>query len=111
MRQISKYHSTKVKTAEGTFDSKKEYKRWLQLKEMEATGVITDLNRQVPYELIPHQKQDGRVVERAVKYFADFVYKVDGVTIVEDTKGLKTADYIIKRKLMLERYGIRIKEV
>lgn len=111
MRYTTKYHSTKVNTADGRFDSKKEYKRWLQLKELQANGTISDLNRQVPFELIPHQKIGGKVAERAVKYFADFTYKVDGVLIVEDTKGLKTADYIIKRKLMLYVHGIRIKEV
>lgn len=111
MRQTNKYHSSKVKTDDGVFDSKKEYKRWLELKKFEADGIITDLNRQVPFELVPHQVREGKVIERAVKYFADFVYKVDGVMIVEDTKGLKTADYIIKRKLMLERFGIKIKEV
>ena len=115
-----KYHASKVETEEGIFDSKKELKRWQQLKAMEAEGVISDLKRQFPFELIPrqpllHQKKDSgkRAVnyEHAVKYVADFVYRQDGEIIVEDTKGYKTPDYLIKRKLMLWIHGIQIKEV
>ena len=51
----SKYHSTKIRTEDGNFDSKKEYRRWLQLKEMSQLGYIKDLRRQVAYELIPAQ--------------------------------------------------------
>ena len=111
MRYRTKFNNQKIVTPDGKFDSKKEYKRWLELKEMEAQGKITNLMRQVPFELVPHQKHNGKVIELAVKYYADFTYEVDGVRIVEDTKGVKTDVYKIKRKLMLERYGIRIKEV
>lgn len=108
----SKYHSSKVTTADGYFDSKKEYKRWCQLKKMQEDGTISGLERQVKYELIPSQRIDGKVVERGVRYTADFKYvTADGVTVVEDVKGVRTPEYIIKRKLMLERHGIRIKEV
>lgn len=107
----TKYGSQKVLDRYGNvFDSKKEYRRWIQLKDMEKHGEISDLKRQWKYELIPSQKIDGKVVERAVNYFADFVYEENGETVVEDSKGFKTADYIIKRKLMLYKYGIRIKE-
>lgn len=108
---FNKYRNHKVKTEHGVFDSKKEYARWLELKSMERKGVITELNRQVPFELIPHQKIGGKVVERAVNYYADFTYKYNGEFVVEDTKGVKTAEYKIKRKLMLWRHGIRIQEV
>lgn len=56
-------------------------------------------------------KIQGKVIEHAVKYKADFFYKMNGKQIVEDTKGFKTKDYIIKRKLMLLVHGIRIKEI
>ena len=103
------------------FDSKKESKRYQELLLMERAGVISDLKRQVPFQLIPPQREQdtigkrgglhkGALIERAVTYFADFVYEQDGKTVVEDTKGLRTADYIIKRKLMLWVHGIRIKE-
>ncbi|GAB4464458.1 MAG: hypothetical protein OHK0044_01870 [Burkholderiaceae bacterium] len=60
--------------------------------------------------LVPRQTIGGRVVERAVKYIADFVYTKDGKMVVEDTKGCRTRDYVIKRKLMLYVHGIRILE-
>jgi hypothetical protein len=88
------------------FDSKKEFIRWCELRILERSGNISDLKRQVKYELIP--KQAG---ERACMYVADFVYiNSDGNTVVEDTKGVRTDAYRIKRKLMLWRHGIRIKE-
>ena len=76
--------------------------------------MITELDRQVRFELIPAQyDKHGKILERSVKYVADFAY-IDmktGERIVEDTKGLKTKDYIIKRKLMLYYHKIRIREV
>jgi len=93
------------------FDSKKEAIRWRELSLLEKAGQITNLERQTPFELIPSQRINGRVVERACAYVADFTYWQNGKFVVEDTKGYKTKDYIIKRKLMLHVHGIRIKEV
>lgn len=80
---------------------------------LERAGEIRDLERQVKYVLIPSQRIDGKVVERECSYIADFKYHNagDGKMVVEDTKGVKTKDYIIKRKLMLSVYGIRIQEI
>lgn len=110
---MNKYKNKKQKTAFGMVDSKKEAKRLKQLKFLEEVGDITDLKTQVPFELIPSQRgADGKVLERACSYRADFVYvDKNGVTHVEDTKGFRTKDYIIKRKLMLKVHGIRIEEV
>ena len=107
-RSDVKYNNRKTVVDGITFDSKREATRWQQLKLLERGGLISGLERQVKYELIP--KQAG---ERAVSYYADFVYtdKQTGLTVVEDVKGKKTRDYIIKRKLMLWRHGITIKEV
>lgn len=103
---MNKFGAKKVVAPDGhVFDSKKEYRRWCELKLLERAGKITDLKRQVKYELIP--KQDG---ERACDYIADFVYQQDGHQVVEDCKGFRTDAYTIKRKLMLYFYGIRIKE-
>ena len=108
---MSKYQNKKV-TADGmTFDSLKEYKRWRELSLLERAGKITQLQTQVKFELIPAQKIGGRVAERACNYIADFVYILDGKKVVEDTKGFKTPDYIIKRKLMLWVHGIKIQEL
>ena len=90
-----------------TYDSKKEARRHRELLLLERAGKITNLERQVKFELIP--KQDG---ERACTYVADFVYEnVDtGEKVVEDTKGFKTEVYRIKKKLMLWVHKIRIIE-
>lgn len=106
-----KYNNHKTVIDGIAFDSLKEANRYIDLVEMERNGEISDLMRQVKFELIPSQFVDGKCVERKCVYVADFVYVQDGKTVVEDTKGFKTKDYIIKRKLMLEKYGIRIKEV
>ena len=105
----------------GGHASRKEHRRAQTLRLWERAGIISDLQEQVRYELIPSQYGEcgpdlkGRVtrilLERPVHYVADFVYTQDGKTVVEDTKGYRTPEYIIKRKLMLARYGIRIKEV
>lgn len=127
---MSKYYNVKTKTSDGlVFDSHKEARRWEELKLLERSGEITDLKRQVAYELIPHQYEtyeryskrgerlaDGsRLIERKVEYVADFVYHDanTGELIVEDTKSpaTRTKDYILKRKLLLLVHGIKIREV
>jgi len=122
-----KYGNKKITAGSGqVFDSKKEYRRWVELSLLERAGEITNLQRQVPFLLIPEQRapstevykkgsragqpKPGPVLERRVVYIADFVYQQNGEAVVEDTKGIKTKEYIIKRKLLLYQYGIRIKE-
>lgn len=121
---MSKYKNRKVTTSDGvTHDSKKEAVRWMELQIMQNVGLISNLQRQVKYILIPAQYENfydektgkikkGKCLERECSYVADFVYlDCNGEIIVEDTKGFKTKDYIIKRKLLLHVHGIRIKEV
>ena len=109
---MNKYHNRKIVREGETYDSVKEYRRAKELELLEKGGVIKDLKRQVRFEIIPSQRgEDGKVVERAVTYVADFVYFEGDKLIVEDTKGFRTKDYIIKRKLMLYMHGVRIKEV
>ena len=104
---MAKYNNTKIRVDGRLFDSKAEAARWQELSLLERAGEITELERQVEYELIPKQKG-----ERAVKYIADFRYvDHEGKTVVEDTKGVKTPVWIIKRKLMLRVHGIRVREV
>ena len=100
----------------GKYDSKKEKYRADLLKLLEKQGEISNLKEQVKFELIPSQYEvingKKRCLEKSCSYIADFTYcDVNGNFIVEDTKGFKTKDYIIKRKLMLSVHGIRIKEV
>ena len=119
----NKYGNTKTEVDGIIFDSAKEARRWQELRLAERADAIRDLRRQVKYELIPAQREPdqrgarggiikGKLLERAVYYTADFVYydMAAGRIIAEDTKGFKTKDYIIKRKLMLHNYGIKITE-
>lgn len=123
---MRKYGNKKITVDGVTFDSKKEYARFWDLDMLEKAGEITDLRRQVPFVLIPAQyetyaryskktgkrlKDGRRMIERECTYFADFVYIQNGVQVVEDTKGMRTKDYIIKRKLMLHVHGIKIHEI
>ena len=121
MKKTSKYHAKKVTVGDETFDSLKECERWHELQRTQMKGEIKGLCRQVRYNLIPTQREPdivgpkgkhrpGRVIERGVDYVADFVYYKGGKIIVEDVKGYKTPEYIIKRKLMLYKFGIRILE-
>lgn len=109
---VSKYRSKKTVVDGQKFDSKKEANRYQELLLLEKAGVIKNLSRQVKFVLIPSQRDEsGKVVERECSYKADFTYE-DGIkTVVEDVKGYRTKEYIIKRKLMLYQYGIRIREV
>lgn len=110
--RYSKYHAKKTVVKGKTFDSQKEGYRYLGLMSMQARGEIRDLKTQVKFVLIPSQRgEDGKVIERECAYIADFTYyDRDGNFIVEDVKGVRTPEYVIKRKLMLEKYGIRVKE-
>lgn len=108
---MSKYKNIKY----GKYDSKKEKYRADTLKMLEKQGIISNLKEQVKYELIPAQYhiENGKrkCIERSCVYIADFTYLMQGEFIVEDVKGVRTKDYVIKRKLMLQLYGIKIKEV
>lgn len=117
-----KYHNQKCSYDGMTFDSKRERDRYCELRLLQKAGVISDLRCQVPFRLVPEQRgpdtlgprggrRRGRVIEKAVDYVADFVYVKDGQTVVEDAKGVRTKDYIIKRKLMLWLHNIRVQEV
>jgi hypothetical protein len=104
---MSKYHNIKTRTTDGILhDSIKEANRWCELNLLLKAKKISDLQRQVRFELIP--KQEG---ERAVYYIADFVYTENGKRVVEDVKGMKTQAYKIKKKLMLYFHGIKIREI
>lgn len=108
-----KKYNNKITEVNGIkFHSAKEAKRYQELLLLEKAGAIQELKLQEKFELIPSQRGDnGKVIERACSYVADFCYKENGEYIVEDTKGFRTKEYIIKRKLMLKIHGIRIREL
>lgn len=112
----SKYHNRKTtRVIDGNrvlFDSQREAHRWDELVLLQRAGKISDLERQVRYRLVPAQyDQAGKLIEKPCDYIADFVYRQDGRVVVEDAKGRRTDAYVIKRKLMLRVFGIRIVEV
>ena len=122
----NKYGNRKVFADGMQFDSVHEYRRYVELKLLQAAGAISDLRCQVRYELIPPQyvterrysktgkrlQDKQKRVERSVEYVADFVYvDKDGSEVVEDAKGKRTKDYVIKRKLMRYIHNITIQEV
>lgn len=122
-RKSSKYGADKIVVNDIVFDSKREARRYSELLVLLKAGEISDLKRQVRYVLIPAQREPdiigpkggrkpGKLLEHEISYVADFVYKdKDGNEIVEDSKGFRTKEYVIKRKLMLWFHGIRIREV
>ena len=112
---MNKFHATKTKIDGIKFDSRIEAERYIVLKAMQNQGLISGLELQVRYKLIPniYETINGKrkCVERGVDYVADFVYTDNtGKKIVEDVKGMRTPAYIIKRKLMRWTHGIQIKE-
>lgn len=112
IEKCNKYRNNKVTYDGIIFDSKKEAQRYAELKLLERTGRIKELRRQVPFTLIPKiLDQNGKCLQRACKYYADFVYKFNGKLVVEDTKGVRTAEYKIKKKLMLYQHNIIIREI
>lgn len=121
-RKSSKYGAKKVEYNGMVFDSKREYRRYKELELIQQLGLISELRTQVKFVLIPAQREPdkvgkrggiikGNLIEREVSYIADFVYVENDKTVVEDAKGMRTPEYILKRKMMLYFYGIRIKEV
>lgn len=108
----SKYANKKVRVGSMSFDSKAEHRRWLYLIQLFKAGEIFALQRQVKFEVIPSSKKPSGGRERAAHYIADFTYFTkDERYVIEDVKGALTRDYLLKRKLMLWRYGIEVQEV
>jgi hypothetical protein len=128
-KKYNKYNACKRYTADGLkFDSSKEYRRYLYLKDRLRNGEISNLRTQVKYLLIPEQREpsfttktgkvkQGKLIERECSYIADFVYfdNEQQEEIVEDVKGYRKSMgynyYVIKRKLMLYVHGIKITEI
>ena len=121
-----KYNNTKVEYDGIKFDSKKEMQRYIVLKDAENSGVISNLELQVKYELIPavreeyieHLKTKDKVKTRTLQlpitYTCDFQYLKDGVLIVEDVKAspkMLPKEFVLKEKLMFALKGIKIKKV
>lgn len=113
----NKFFAKKVTVDGMKFDSIAEARRWRTLTWLQRGGVIKDLQRQVKYIVIPAQYDENHhMIESSMSYIADFVYcDENGKLVVEDVKGYKKGPayqlFAAKRKLMLERYGIRVVEI
>ncbi len=97
--KASKYHNEPATIDGIRFDSRREARRWCELRLLEQAGEITELKRQMPFRLAG-----------GIKYVADFTYMDHGQLVIEDVKGVRTAVYRIKKRLMKEA-GYEIKEV
>lgn len=121
-----KYNNTKVEYDGIKFDSKKEMQRYIVLKDAENSGVISNLELQVKYELIPAVKEEyiehlktkdkvkTRTLQLPITYTCDFQYLKDGVLIVEDVKAspkMLPKEFVLKEKMMFALKGIKIKKV
>ena len=122
-KRQNKYGARKITVDGAKFDSKKEAERWQTLKWMEKAGLIRDLQRQVHFQLTPQVREPdtigprggvkkGKVILEKAEYIADFTYiETDsGKFVVEDTKGWKTPEYILKKKMLYHLRGILIYE-
>jgi hypothetical protein len=122
---VNKYRNKGIEIDGIHFSSRAEAKWYKIFKEQRARGEIKDFKMQVPFELVPAQREARtvfdkkgnprtveRVVEHAVKYVADFVVdEIDGMQTVYDVKGFPTPVWGIKRKLMRYVHGIAVQEV
>ena len=112
-RSANKYGNSKVVTADGTkFDSLAELNRWGHLKMLQRGGYISDLRRQVVFEMVPSVKFAGAARARpAIRYIADFVYLEKGIEVIEDVKGVETPEFMIKRHLMKALLGREVRVI
>ena len=104
--QRSKYGNRRVSLDGYTFDSKAEGDRYVVLRERLRLGEIMDLAVHPGYRL----EVAGQLI---CHYIADFAYH-DPETYaetVEDVKGVRTAAYMLKRKLMKAIHGIDVQEI
>lgn len=122
----SKYNNKKVVYQGISFDSKKEMERYMYLLDAQMNGVITELQTQVKFELIPAVREEyiehlktkdkvkTRTLQLAITYTCDFSYKKDGELVIEDVKAspkMLPKEYILKKKLLFAIHRINIKEI
>ena len=98
---MAKYHNKKTMVDGIKFDSDKEDDYYCELRMLKMAGVVKDFVLQPKYELQPKYHYKGKTV-RAINYVADFkVFYTDGHIEVVDVKGVRTKEYLLKRKMLL----------
>lgn len=100
----NKYHAKKTEIDGICYDSKHEAKDGQHLQKLESMGIISNLQRQVRFPLQKSFKNNQGKTVRSISYVADFVYERDGKKYVQDSKGVRTEVYKIKRKLFEYKY-------
>lgn len=121
VKKRSKYGNRKVARDGIKFDSEREAERFGELKVLRAMGKIRNLRLQANFTLVEgYTTINGERIKPMV-YRADFTYEratepdcngaVYWLLEVEDAKGMKTKDYLLKKKLMQDKFGITIREV
>jgi hypothetical protein len=109
---MNKYHNKKTAHEGMIFDSQKEARRWNELQLMQCAGMITEVQRQVEFVVVPKSEKF-----RASKYIADFVYRETrtGEIVIEDVKGMRKGAayqvFKIKQKLMWQIYNYEVIEI
>ena len=106
----NKYRNIKATLDGHTFDSMAEMHRYAELKMLEKAGYISDVKLQVPFVLQEGFRDRFGKRWQPIKYIADFVYFENGEMVIEDTKGFRTREYQLKKKMMAYR-GYHIKEI
>lgn len=104
---VNKYHvaPAAARTVDGIrFDSKAEMRRYQELLLLQRGGYIHQLELQPPFVLIEPFTDSHGHKHRGVKYIGDFAYKENGRTVVEDCKGVRTREFVIKAQLFAQRY-------
>lgn len=110
---MNKYRNQKVTIDGITFDSLKEGGRYRVLKLLVKAKEIKDLELQKKFELQPaYTNANGKHI-RAINYLADFYYYDNklGCYVVEDVKGFRTKEYLLKKKMFEYKYNAIIKEL
>lgn len=102
--RMSKFNAKKTVVNGIRFDSKREALRYTHLLLKQRAGEISDLELQ-PVFVLQDKFTYNNVVYRAINYVADFMYKASGCIYVEDVKGFKTPEYLLKREIFLKQYG------
>lgn len=107
---MRKYRNTKTVVDGITFDSKAEARRWGELRLLERAGQINGLERQVSIELAPSVKYEGEArAKPALRIVVDFAYMERGSRVLEDTKGMRTAVFQVKRHLLKAFHGLELR--
>lgn len=122
----NKYGNKKLSLDGVVWDSKREYQRWIVLEKAQSEGLISGLERQPKFELLPgirekyvkHLKTKNKVCERTIQlpinYTADFRYFKDGKEVIEDVKAsayMIPKEFVLKEKMFRYKYGFSIKRV